>query len=113
MGHLVKHRNKTENTHGQAKHVLSYSHVVCLNSYHYLDSVVNFPTPLYKLSSFLLFTPNHPIRQKMFPAKRIFLFPRTRQSMWEYSDTKFNKGYQANCAWKLPVMFSSGIETTI
>jgi hypothetical protein len=78
MGCLVKHRNKTGNTHGQAKYVLSHSHMVCLNCYHHLDSAVNSSTPLYKLPSFLLFTPNHPIRLKMYPTKRVFLFPCTR-----------------------------------
>jgi hypothetical protein len=30
-----------------------------------------------------------------------------------FTDTKFDKGYQANCVWKLLLMFSSGIETIV
>jgi hypothetical protein len=54
MTNLVILLHKTENAHGQTKYVLSYSHMVCLNPYHYLDSTVNVATPLYQFPSSLL-----------------------------------------------------------
>lgn len=80
MGHLVNPETRQKILMARQKCVLSYTHMICLNSYNYLDSTVNFPMPLYQLPSFLLFTPNHPIRHKMYPVKRVFLFPRIRQN---------------------------------